>query len=100
MANKKDIINIIYVSLDDINEQYELNIQKDTNTRLFGKDSNIDSLGLVNLIVSIEDSINKSFDTSISIADEKAMSQKYSPFRSIDTLADYIVSLINEDNND
>ena len=34
---------------------------------------------------------------SISIADEKAMSQKYSPFRSVDTLANYVMGLVNEE---
>ena len=63
---------------------------------LFGGGSDLDSLGLVNLIVCIEENINTEFNMSVSIADEKAMSQKHSPFRSVDTLADYLFALLNE----
>lgn len=98
-AQKNEIINLIYESIDEINEQNEISISKEPSARLFGKESDLDSLGLVNLIVSIEESVNESFDTSISIADEKAMSQKHSPFRTVDTLAEYIVLLINEEKN-
>lgn len=99
MEIKEKIIEIIYEKIDEINLQNEIKIPKDTNARLFGKESELDSLGLVNLIVGIEDSINETFDKTISIADEKAMSQKHSPFRSVDTLANYIVLLIDEEKN-
>jgi acyl carrier protein len=59
---------------------------------LFGKGSDLDSLGLVNFIVSVEENINNRFDVSISIVDEKAMSQKNSPFKSVDSLAEYILN--------
>jgi acyl carrier protein len=44
----------------------------------------------------IEQNIEDEFDVSITIADEKAMSQKRSPFRTIGTLADYIDMLLRE----
>ena len=60
----------------------------------------MDSLGLVNLIVSVEQNIEDDFDVSITIADERAMSQKHSPFRTVGTLADYIEILLKEKEND
>ena len=54
----------------------------------------MDSLGLVNLLVIIEQNIEDEFDVSVAIADEKAMSQKYSPFRTIGTLTNYINMLL------
>ena len=59
-----------------------------------GSDSEIDSLGLVSLIVVIEDAINTEFDVSITLADEKAMSQRISPFKTLDTLSNYVISLL------
>lgn len=96
MKTKDDIIKIIFQSIDEVNEQNDLSIVKDLSTRLFGGDSNIDSLGLINLLVSVEENINNECNTSISIADERAMSQHNSPFKSIETLVDYILILINE----
>lgn len=96
MKTKNEIIDIIFKSIDEINEQNGTNILKNLDTKLFGKESDLDSFGLVNLIVSIEENINYNFNVSISIADEKAMSQKNSPFKSVNTLADYTTELINE----
>ena len=51
---------------------------------------------LVRLIVIIEQNIEDEFDISLTIADERAMSQKQSPFRTIGTLVDYIDILLKE----
>ena len=66
-------------------------------TRLFGQGASLDSLGLVVLLLDVEQQINDRFDTLISLMDERAMSQTKSPFRSIGTLADYVEALISED---
>jgi acyl carrier protein len=92
---KEEIIEIIFDSIDEVNQQNESQIPKDIKTKLFGSESDLDSLGLVNLIVSIEENINNKYNASITIADEKAMSQKHSPFRSVDVLAIYILDLLN-----
>jgi acyl carrier protein len=70
--------------------------QMDENTRLFGSRGLLDSLGLVSVVLDVEQQINDQLNTSISIADERAMSQSRSPFRSAGTLADYIVMLLQE----
>ncbi len=74
----------------------ERQLAKSAKTVLFGKNGQLDSLGLVNLLVIIEQNIEDQFDTSIIIADERAMSQKNSPFRTIGTLAEYLNMILNE----
>ena len=97
---KKEIIEIIYKSISELNKQldYDSQLEKSTNTILMGSNSQLDSLGLVNLIIAVEQNIEKNFDTTITLADEKALSQKQSPFLTIGSLVDYIVSLIKEKN--
>lgn len=96
MENDKKIIGLIFHVVDEINQQLPKNTQliKSTDTVLFGKSGVLDSLGLVNFIVSTEQKIEEEFGTTISLTDEKAMSQKNSPFKSIGTLADYIISIL------
>ena len=96
MVNKKRIQDLIVCSVQEFNEQMpnEIKIEQSASATLFGKDGKLDSLGLVNLIVKIEQDIEDEFDVSITIADEKAMSQSRSPFRSIGALADYIYSIM------
>lgn len=96
MVTKEEIIEIIFDSIDEINEQNETHLVKNEKTKLFGRDSDLDSLGLVNLIVSVEENINDRLNVSISIVDEKAMSQKNSPFKSVETLTDYLLQVLNE----
>ena len=74
------------ISLDELNEE----------TKLIGRDSILDSLSLVSLLVDIEQKLFDRFCISITIADERAMSQEKSPFRTIESLANYVETLIKE----
>ena len=98
MKNRKTIENLIINAVKEINKQLsqEQQLGQSTKTVLFGKDGKLDSLGLVTLLVIIEQNIEDELDVSITIADERAMSQKHSPFRTIGTLADYIDMLLRE----
>lgn len=96
MSNKEKIIDAIYAAVDEINQQLpqEKQLDKTCDTVLFGKSGKLDSLGLVNLIVATEQKIEDEFEVTLTLADEKAMSQKTSPFKTVGTLADYILSIL------
>lgn len=64
------------------------------NTPLYGKSGVLDSLGLVQLIADTEEEVYLLTGKQITIADEKAMSAKISPFRSVASLVDYICILL------
>ncbi|KAF0201899.1 MAG: hypothetical protein FD170_2390 [Bacteroidetes bacterium] len=64
------------------------------NTPLYGKGGVLDSLGLVQLIADVEEEIYQQTGNQITIADEKAMSMRISPFRSVSSLSDYIYSIL------
>ena len=59
------------------------------DTPLFGNEGHLDSMGLVGLLLDIEDALVEQ-GHDIALSDEKAMSQKNSPFRDVQTLTDYI----------
>ena len=97
MNNTKDkIVALIYEVIDEENEAREQDKQivKSLETLFLMKDGGLDSLGLVSLIVATEEKIVDSLDVEITIADAKAMSQKNSPFKSVNSLADYILELL------
>jgi acyl carrier protein len=64
------------------------------DTPLMGGDAPIDSLGLVTVIVEVEQRLQDDHGVSVILADERAMSQYYSPFRTAGTLADYALASI------
>ena len=96
MKTKEDILEIIYNSIEELNYQNDYEIAKEEGTKLFGSDCNLDSLGLVNLISLIEDSIEEKTGEYLPIADERAFSMESSPFKTIGVLANYIQTLLNE----
>tara|TARA_B100001964_G_C13793581_1_gene405572 strand:+ start:40 stop:342 length:303 start_codon:yes stop_codon:yes gene_type:complete len=99
---KKKVTEIIYQAINEINEELDqaLKLEKSTNTVLMGSNGKLDSLGIVHLLVIIEQNIEDELDEIITIADERAMSQKRSPFLTIETLVDYIVMLLREKNDE
>ena len=54
----------------------------------------MDSLSLVTLILIVEEKVFDELGVTITIADDKAMSQKRSPFRNVSSLAEYANTLI------
>ena len=66
----------------------------DETVVLVGKEAVIDSLGMVSLIVEIEQALELDHDVSVTLANDRAMSERNSPFRSVGVLTDHICSLI------
>ena len=99
---KTQIEHLIFQAIEEINKQLpkDRKIIPLSETELFGSDSKLDSLGLVNLVVAVEQNIEDEFDVTITLADERAMSQQTSPFRTVGTLTDYIEMLLGEKLND
>jgi len=95
MNEKDQVLEVLYAALEELNEQLpeEHRLEKSKNTVLFGEAGKLDSLGLVNLIVLVEQKIEETFGRPVTLADERAMSERNSPFRTVDTFADYICRL-------
>lgn len=74
----------------------EVPAQITEQTVLFGPGGVLDSLGLVATLLNIEQRVQTDFGVSIVIADDRAMSQAHSPFRSVGRLTDYVTLLIEE----
>ena len=66
------------------------------DTPLYGVQGCLDSISLVRLTADLEEEVFNNFNKEIIIADESALSQKFSPFQSVASLTDYVVKLINE----
>ena len=92
----ENIISEISNSIYTENEEIVIN----ENSVIYGDSSQLDSLALVSLIVAVEQNIEDEFGISITLADERAMSQENSPFRSVRSLADYVETILKEKLND
>jgi acyl carrier protein len=97
----EDILAAIYRAVDWVNDELppDRRVIKASETRLLGPQSVLDSMRVVSLIVTTEREIEDTFGVALTLANERALSMKVSPFRSIQSLADYIALLIREANN-
>jgi acyl carrier protein len=65
-------------------------------TVLVGNDAVLDSLGIVQLIVEVEQRVEGSHGVSITLANDKAMSARNSPFRTVGVLTDHVIATAKE----
>ena len=61
---------------------------------LVGPRAVVDSLDLVSFIAAIEETFSDSYGLEVALVTEAALSRRNSPFRTIETLADYVQELI------
>ena len=97
--DKTEIQKIIFNAIEMVNNTREENekIAVSIETELYGSNGNLDSMGLVSFLIDVEESLQDR-DIQISLSDDRAMSQLKSPFRNVQTLTDYIDTLIRETN--
>jgi acyl carrier protein len=67
----------------------EAQLELSPTAPLFGPGSPLDSLGLVSLLIDIEEALGD-HGHAITLSDARAMSQTRSPFRSVPALVAYI----------
>ncbi len=97
MANRMtDLTTQIMKALEELNLQLppERQVPVSSDTALFGHGGWLDSLGLVNLIVIVEEQIFEKFGVEITLSDDRAISQHDGPFQNVQTLTAYVSKLI------
>jgi acyl carrier protein len=93
---KEKIKALVIDSLNELKETNNLDFDVTDETILLGENSVMDSYDFVSFVSNLEEKIADAFDKPITIVSEKAFSKKYSPFKTIDRITDYIIELMNE----
>src|SRR5690242_15615896 len=94
MIARNQAYEIVVTSLREVFEQTgaEAPASVSDETVLVGTDAVLDSLGVVQLIVEIEQRVEGAHGVSITLANDKAMSQRNSPFRTVGVLTDHVIA--------
>ena len=91
------VISCLRETLSEGDGQHEILLDSlSESTHLIGRASVVNSLGLVTLVVAIEQRLAENHGINITIADERALSQEKSPFRTVASLSNYLYHLITE----
>ena len=96
MANKDQVIQTVFKAIDDVNALLMAGqrLAKARQTVLSSESGGLDSLGLVNLIVALEQRLQQDFETGLALVSEDSMSQQNSPFRDVESLSEYVTMLL------
>ena len=88
----------VFSAIDQVNQARPpaQRVEKSVESVLLGEGAVLDSLGLVNLVVAVEEAVEEEFGMSVNVADEHARIQASSPLATVRSLVAYIASQVAE----
>ena len=90
---KEEIEEVIITAYNDYLKEQDIEGEGNSDTILLGRESEVDSMGLVNLIMDIEGYFHDR-GYMITLPYEESMAVENSPFRTVTRLTDFISELI------
>ena len=92
---QESALRIIFQALRNLNTERvgEAQVPLAMETPLFGRNSLLDSLALVSLIVDVETAVSDEVGEAICLTSDEALNQERSPFADVRALCSYIVHL-------
>ena len=91
---KEKIKSLVIESLNELKEMNGLDFELTDETILLGEDSVMDSFDFVSFVSALEEKIADETGKTVSVVSEKAFSKKYSPFKTVDRITDYVMELM------
>ncbi len=94
--NKQELVQMMIELLQDVlaDSDAEYSAEVTATTPLVGEGAAITSLSLISFITGVELAIEEKYDTELTLVSEEALSRRKSPFRMIDALSDYVLTLV------
>lgn len=94
---KSDIEQVVLAAISAANlaRKDDAQLEVSATALLYAPGSPLDSLGLVSLLIEVEEGL-RDRGGDVVLSDERAVSQKHSPFRDVPSLVAYIEQLIAE----
>jgi acyl carrier protein len=98
MLERRIAVELVMKSLRNVIEQAGGATGDDIteDTVIVGAGAVLDSVEVVSLVVEVEQQLEMEHGVSVTLASDKAMSQRSSPFRTVGVLADHICTTIAE----
>ena len=97
MSNRNETLLLVYRCIDELNRLLpsELRLAKSEETVLLGYGGTLDSLGLISLIVSLEDAVEQATGHRVVVLEEELLIDPAGPYRSVGQLVNWINTKLN-----
>jgi len=95
---RSQIVDIIRAAVENESAMRSepISLAEGEATALYGAHGQIDSMGLVSIIVDVEQGIERELGIHVTLVSDTAMSARRSPFATIGSMADYALTLCTE----
>ena len=89
-----EVLEVVYDCIDDLNSMLPsgAKLTKTADTILVGDNGVLDSLSLINLLVSIEEGLKTKLDLQCFLLDESLLVDPDGPYKSIGRLSEWVIS--------
>lgn len=96
MTTRDQIIQAVFTAVDTVNRSRPAaqRLARSLDAALTGEGAALDSLGMVNLVVAVEEELEEAFGTPVSIADEPVRARADGRFRTLGSLVEHLVSVV------
>ena len=84
-----EVIIVAAIRMINLAREPDHQVAEASTAVLYGTGSSLDSLGLVSLLIEVEEGLRDE-GIVVSLSDERAVSQKRSPFRDVPSLVQFI----------
>ena len=93
--NREQALHLVYDAIDAVNPQLPAarRLIKSPDTIIVGPSGSLDSLGLVNFVITLEERAGEVVGTPVQLLDDTALLEDDGPFRSVDTLSRFLETL-------
>jgi acyl carrier protein len=94
--NQETVQKIVFKAIAETNLELpaEKQLEISLETGLFGSQGKLDSLDLVNLVVTTEQIIEEELGVSLTLANEKVLVLEESPFQTVGSLVSFITDQV------
>jgi acyl carrier protein len=91
-VEREQALRIVYETIDVVNQHLPASrrLRKGPDTIIVGVAGSLDSLGIVNFIVTLEEKAGELLGTPIQLLDDTMLVERDSPFRTVATLTSYL----------
>jgi len=82
--------------IDAMNDEFPegKRLSKSPSAVLFGPEGSLDSLGLVDLVMRIQEAILDEYGLAVAVANEDVLVSGGGPFRTVETLTDHVADVL------
>ena len=89
------VLEQIYAALDVVNSQLppSRRLSRTPDTVLVGIGGALDSLGIVNFVLALEEKLGDAIGRPVALLDPEILGAEQGPFRTVATVADHVVAL-------